>query len=165
MKTFQTLTIILVMVFCPINTLLAQPISGKLHELYFQSTAYPEEFDSSLELLEASGLLRSKVLSCLGSLRERYFQLAKVTIEQCKAAHGGDPRGEWECLKSDPNASLGYWADSMVQVIRDDRNWASTHTGQNMLMSKNLAERIQPGSWVQMIQAGMQPIRQMISCP
>lgn len=165
MKSFQTLTIILIMAFCPINMLLAQPASGKLHDLYFQSISYPEEFDFSPELLEASGLLKNEMLSCLVPLREKYFQLARVTIDQCKNAHGGNPQREWECLKNDPSASLAYWADGMIQVIRDDKKWANTYTGQNMLISKNLAERIQPGSWVQMIKMGMLPIQQMISCP
>ena len=165
MKSFQTLTIILIMAFCPIDRLLAQTTSSKLHDLYFQSISYPEEFDSSLELLEASGLLKNEMLSCLGPLKEKYFQLARVTIDQCKRAHGGYPQREWECLKSDPSASLAYWADGMIQVIKDDKKWVNTYTGKNMLMSKNLAEQIQPGSWVQIIKMGMPIVKKMISCP
>ncbi|MFT6895853.1 MAG: hypothetical protein ACJA13_000250 [Paraglaciecola sp.] len=68
-------------------------------------------------------------------------------------------------MKNDPSASLAYWSDGMIQAVRDDKEWAKTYTVQNMLMSKNLAERIERGSWVRIIKMGMPRMQQMIHCP
>jgi hypothetical protein len=165
MKWLWSFLLIFNMVLFPPGTVLAQTTSSKVHDLYYQSVAYPDSFDFSFELLEASGLLKNEMLSCLIPLREYYFQLARVTIDQCEGAHGGDPQGLWECLRNDPSASLAYWANDMIQVIEDDSIWVNTYTGRNMLMANGLAEQIQPGSWVQIITIGMPIVRQMISCP
>ncbi|MFT6895854.1 MAG: hypothetical protein ACJA13_000251 [Paraglaciecola sp.] len=69
MKSFRTLVIILITTLCTTNRALAQMISNNVHALYFQSIAYPEEFDFSPELLEASGLLKKQILSCLIPLK------------------------------------------------------------------------------------------------
>lgn len=165
MKGLVSFLLIFSLVFFPTGILLAQPISSKVHDLYKQSVAYPEKFDSSIELLEASGLMKEEILSCLVPLREKYFQLAKVTIDQCKTAHGGNPQKEWECLKNDPSASLAYWADGMIQVIKDEKKWVNTYTGSNMVTAKALSEQIQGGAWVEQIRLVMPVIKNMITCP
>jgi hypothetical protein len=165
MRLFRVLQVVLILVLLPTDVLLAQGISGKVHDLYYQSVAFPEDFDTSIELLEASGMLRAEMLACLVPLRDRHFQLAQVAMKQCERAFGGDPQGKWECLKSDPNASLVYWADGMIQVINGRRDWVNTFTGSNMVTAKRLAARIQYGAWVSMVQMGMPLIRQMIQCP
>jgi len=152
------------LVLSSIDTLSAQDTSSKVHDLYFESIAYPENFDDSFALLEASGDRR--IQSCLVALRDTSFQLARAAIDQCRRAHGGNPQREWKCLKSDPNASMYFWAKGLVQLISGEiTSWRNTFTGGNMLTAKTLAEQMQQGSWVQMIQMGMPMIRRTISCP
>jgi hypothetical protein len=157
--------ILFIMAFYPVDILVAQTINSKVLDLYYQSVAFPEDFESSYELMEASGLLKKEMISCLVPLKEKYFKLASAAIEQCKKAHAGNPNAEFECLKHDPSASLAYWADGMIQVINDKKEWVNTFTGSNMLMAKTLSERIQPGIWVEGIKMGMPIIKQKITCP
>ena len=164
MKWVGSFLLIFNMVFFFTGTVLAQTTSSKVHDLYYKSVAFPDEFDSSFELLEAWGLMKQEMISCLVPLKDKYFKLASVTIEQCEIAHPVDSKAKWRCLKKDPSASLAYWANDMIQVIEDDREWVNTYTGKNMLMGKHLAEQFQR-SWVQMIKMGMPTIKQMISCP
>lgn len=160
----RILLLISTLMVYPVGTLHAQDNSSNVVSLYFASVAYPEDFDTSFELLEAT--VDESIQSCVVRIRNTYFQLAKITMDQCKAAHGGDPNMEWKCLKDDPSASLAKWAEGMVQLIRKETSsWRNTFTGSNMLMAKRLAGQISPGSWVQMVKMGMPYIRQMIICP
>jgi hypothetical protein len=143
----------------------AQNVSTKLHDLYFQSIAYPENFDTSFELLEASGALKNEARPCLIYLKDGYFQLGQAAIKHCENTHGGDTASVWECKKNDPNASMFIWARDMVQVLDGNVKWTDTLMGSNMLTAKSTLELFQPGLWAQGVQWGMPALRQMIVCP
>jgi len=157
------IAIVLVISLISINPLFGQPVSTKVKDLYFQSVAFPEEFDTSFELLEASGHSKTEILACLIYLRATNYQMAQAVINQCETAHGGDPNAKWQCLKDDQSASMAYWADGMIRVIKDGQSWTGTYTGRNMSTAKALSERIQPGSWVDGIRMTMPMIS--FACP
>lgn len=165
MKFLWFFTIALVISLLSINPLFGQQESQNVVGLYFQSVAFPEEFDTSFELLEASGESKNEILTCLVSLRDTYFPIAQVAIQQCDAAHGGNPDAHWECINNDQNAPMAYWAVGMIRVINEEQSWTGTYTGRNMSMAKALSESIAPGSWVEGIKMAMPMIQQQITCP
>ena len=116
MKSLWIITITIVMGLYPFNFLHAQTTANTVHQLYFQSVAFPEEFDYSPELLEAAGLMKNEVMGCLVSLRNNYYQLAQAAIRQCEDAYPGNPEGHWQCIKDDTNASMAYWSNGMIGV-------------------------------------------------
>jgi hypothetical protein len=163
-KWLGSFGLVVTLVIFLVGTLLGQTTSNMVHNLYFQSVAYPENFYSSTELTQASGPQRNQILPCLISIRDTYFQLAREAIEQCRSAHGNS---EWyyKCLKDDPSASTWLWANDMILVVSGERKWVNTITGSNMVIAKRLAEQMQPGIWVPSIQQAMPLARQMLLCP
>ena len=133
-----------------------------LHYLYFSSLAYPENFDASVELLEASGR-KEEIHKCLVPLRTRYRSLGQTNIRQCERIV--DPEGRWDCIKKNSSSTMFYWLYDIALLLDDKvESWLQTLTGGRMYRAKQLMEAIQPGTWVQSIKFGMPLVKRMIYC-